>query len=1053
MLEDFTTSKAAKGVAATQAYVSTDGSFLYLAFRCEETHQDSLVTKTIADEKDGAVWQDDSIEVFLDPGKTGRVIYHLISNSEGTYYDAAIVDLKSNASAWSSEAQIRTGETADGWELEIALPLTSLRHLLKQGEVIGINLARNRYAGGGEHPERSSIAQGQYRSPERFLPLLVGGPVALPGGGTLVTTKAGPFLQGEGGSWEFEVSLKEGEKQPLELSFGGSGPRRIETRMLKGGRSLVSIPFSADEAKQMQQCEVVSEKRSLVQYAFEIIAPPVIERIARTVAPVFEPLLEPYPEGLARHGYLLWMHQLPQSQPRLPDFWLRSAEGQTNERVAQWFKEEGAIRLLRASWYRTKLPDRVIQRERYQKKGVGAMVYLRLDPHLIPKEVPIGISHAQPWYLDPRLRPVVLEQVASLLEASKEFKDIQGLFAGDEVWEVMHRNLLHFLDQRETYPELDAIDAEIRQRYGFGQYGLPLSSTDTNPFRWIATRRWEIDQMISLMAEIKAMMGEKAPHLKFLSWDNISGHRPYGLHRWGEVFDIVTGQLYPAQQPERQVFTFLGDWFCDLTGSREFWPVPHFEHYAANFTQEETEELLSQTFRGGATGLHLYLGDTVGARRGSANPVEDITGAPERWAVASSVIKRLRQEPFRVKRATADTGIFYSNTSYAGQGVGSGRALMYTNEVEWIYTLLGPTLEGAIRFFDERIASEHAPVLALMKTLYLPYGPIMDDAEHDALEAFVRKGGTLVICDPLAFSYRSDGSQRLKSELLPQRLSSEEGAPQTLQTSRGGGQLPAVNVSYPLKSLPKSTVLASYIDGGIAVLSRKLGKGTLITFGTNPLVERTLKEKAWIEFLAQLQKDAGALTKDQRWNFRFPSVRLEERPRPAVLCLSGNYFEWSYSEVKERFNHQGGGSYQLSRSPKGGCEPVGKAINFSKGRLTDRVRGARAKDEAKGEDFVLSWTGHEPLDIEWTFHQEVRASCVRLFYQGHLPPGRCEVFDPLKEQWQEVARWEAPPPLEDVGLEVLTVSFPKQRAQRLRLRLEPEAGMPWRMAEVEWWGE
>lgn len=1052
VFNNFTSSTPTDQLQPTKSYLTTDGTYLYIAFQCEEPKLKSIVTKTIADEKDGAVWQDDSVEIFLDAGNTGRLIYHLIVNSQGTYYDSQINDLKPNAAAWSSEAQVRTGQTTKGWEVEIALPLTSLRHLLSTGELLGINLARNRFAGGGDRPQNSSIAGGHYGFPERFTRLLVGGPVRLPEGGYVITNRAGPFLHKEGGKWEFEVSAKGNTGGELQFVFTGSGAKREEKRTLQEGRAHFSFPFTATEAKAMQECEIFYGQQPLAKYIFEVIEPAALERIARTESPLFQSLLEPIPDGLSSRGYVLWTHLFPQSRERLPDFWLRTAQAQTNEQVADWFKQQKAIRMTRASWYSTSIPERVTQRERYLRKGVEAMVDIRLDRPHMPKEIPIGISHSQPWYLDPRFKFSILNNAQYVIEASAKYRTIQWLSAGDETWEVMHRNLIHFLDQRASYPQLDAVDAEIRDTYGFGKYGLPLSSTDTNPFRWIATRRWEVDKMISLMAEIKGMIKEKAPHLKFMSWDNISGHRPYGLHRWSEVFDIITGQLYPARTPERQVFTFLTHWYRDLTGTKELWPVPHYEHYAANFTKEETEELFSQVYRGGATGLHLYLADTIGDRRGKASSVEDSIGAPERWAVASSVVKRIHEQPFQVKRAPADTGIFYSNTSYAGQGVGSGRALMYTNEVEWIYTLLGPKLHGAIRFLDEQIATRTADVLKGLKTVYLPYGPIMDNLEHDALEAFVRGGGTLVICDPLAFRHRSDGSERKESPLLPRLKSGSPGVPQMLTVIADESPLPAVNASYSLQVPGEAQVLARYADGEAAILSKSLGKGTVICFGTNPLVERTIKEAAWTHFFSGLQKTGGAVAKDEMWRFRFPSPPLPERERPEGLCLTANYFEWSYSEPRARHNSRKEGSYQISRRPDTGDESPDEAIPFTQGRLTDRIRGAQADNKAKGADYILTWHGPEPLDIEWKFAPSAKPKLARIFYRGALPAGQCEVYDNAQGEWKKLAGWKQPEPLVDVGLKVLNIPLPHDGSSRTRLRFEPEAEDEWTIAEVEWWG-
>lgn len=1053
VLEDFVSIKPHEEHTATKSYVVTDGSYLYIAFQCSEPNQKGMVTQTIADEQDGAVWNDDSVEVFLDPGNTGKVYYHLIINSEGTLYDAQVINQRANSAAWSSEAVIRTGRTSEGWEVEIALPLTSVRHLFSGGEIVGLNLARNRHAGGEENLVNSSIAGGHYGVPEHFQRFLVGGALAIPSGGFIVTTQAGPFLQNAKGSWEFEVFSEGEELSEIEFVFTGYGVVEPEKQILDTERTLYSFPFASGEARSRQQCEIRYLQQSLVKYAFETFNPAPTERIARTENPLFESLIEPIPDGLAREGFVLWGHLLPLSRRHIPDLWLRTAVERTNSSVAEWFRDQQAIRLTRSSWYRSVIPGVVEQRELYQDKKVPAIVEIHLAGRIPKGTVPIGPSHSRPWQLDPRVKEAYVGDARYIIEASKEHDDIRMLFAGDETWEVMHRNFIHFLDERDSYPELAAVDEEIREKYGHGKYGLPVSSTDTNPFRWIATRRWEIDQMIDMASEIKDMINQEAPHLKFMSWDNISGHRPYGLHRWGEVFDVITGQLYPARNPDRQVFTFLTHWYHDLTGVKEIWMVPHFENYAANFTKEETEELLSQLYRGGGTGLHLYMADTTGSRRGKASPIEDTAGAPERWAVASYIIEKMLEQPFRVKRPQADTGIFYSNTSYSGQGIGSGRALIYTNEVEWLYTILGPKLKAGIRFIDEGIADRTADVLASLKVVYVPYAPIVDDEEYEALDQFVRNGGILVVCDPLAFRHRSDGSERNVGGIVPLLSSLNSGRPQAMNVTREEIILSATMDSWPLQLPKNGYMLAEYEDGGAGITETSYEKGKVVFFGMNPLTQRSIRDDGWIRIFQQLQTKAETQEASDFWRFRFPSVPVPEPVRPEGVCLTGNYFEWSYNEPKEMFNSREAGRYMISRAPSNVKKRWEEPVDFNTGRLTDRIKGAFAENDALGRDYVLEWRGREPLQIVWKFASGVKAYQARIFYRGALPAGRCEIFVEEDGTWKEVATWEAPDPVIEPGLKMLNISLQGSYGPDFRLNFLPEEEDGWTIAEVEWWGD
>ncbi len=268
----------------TQAMLAIDDVYLYLAVRCHEPEPERIVRQVIADEKDGAIWRDDSIELFLDPGNSGKILNHFMINSEGTSYEAMIVGGQSNPAGWNPEAIVRTRIGTDLWEAEIAIPLTSLGMLLAKGDLVRLNLARNRHAAQGDAPEISSLSGGNISDPEQFIKSLIKGPIQLPHG-TLISTRRGPFLQGHGGEWEFLVQTE--KPMEVQLRFPESHRTPVLKRGLTVGQQTIKIPFEESESNQMQQCQIEVDGQQLAAWRATVLRPSPPERISSTEDPLF----------------------------------------------------------------------------------------------------------------------------------------------------------------------------------------------------------------------------------------------------------------------------------------------------------------------------------------------------------------------------------------------------------------------------------------------------------------------------------------------------------------------------------------------------------------------------------------------------------------------------------------------------------------------------------------------------------------------------------------------------------------------------------------------
>lgn len=111
---------------ATQAWIACDGDALYVAARCADDQMDRVLATVTG--RDGPVWQDDCLEVFLMPGTP--YYYHFVANLLGARYDArhgvGTPADDAEPASWDGEWQVASRREADCWTMEVLLPLACM---------------------------------------------------------------------------------------------------------------------------------------------------------------------------------------------------------------------------------------------------------------------------------------------------------------------------------------------------------------------------------------------------------------------------------------------------------------------------------------------------------------------------------------------------------------------------------------------------------------------------------------------------------------------------------------------------------------------------------------------------------------------------------------------------------------------------------------------------------------------------------------------------------------------------------------------------------------
>ena len=176
-IEDDVWSRCARGVAflelggggykaspkRTEFRAAWDSGNLYLAAECFETDMAHLVAGVLT--RDGAVFKDDCLELFLSSAESGQPYFHYAFNALGTYNDGEAFDR-----AWNSNITVATRRLPDRWVLEAAIPFSELKVAPPEnGAAWRFNVAREHRAGKGESfSSWAALGKAQFHAPDEF---------------------------------------------------------------------------------------------------------------------------------------------------------------------------------------------------------------------------------------------------------------------------------------------------------------------------------------------------------------------------------------------------------------------------------------------------------------------------------------------------------------------------------------------------------------------------------------------------------------------------------------------------------------------------------------------------------------------------------------------------------------------------------------------------------------------------------------------------------------------------------------------------------------------
>ena len=164
---DFVDAKGNPAADPTEVHLAYSDSALYLLCVCHDRATDGLVARHA--ERDGKIWSDDCIELFLDAKFTRGEYRHLTINSKSALWDAKVGIGFQVDSKWDGQWSAKASVAADRWIVEIELPFSTFGSGgPKQPWLLGINRSR----GGRDACPNSSWTDGSYHNPQSFGVLL-----------------------------------------------------------------------------------------------------------------------------------------------------------------------------------------------------------------------------------------------------------------------------------------------------------------------------------------------------------------------------------------------------------------------------------------------------------------------------------------------------------------------------------------------------------------------------------------------------------------------------------------------------------------------------------------------------------------------------------------------------------------------------------------------------------------------------------------------------------------------------------------------------------------
>ena len=438
-----------------------------------------------------------------------------------------------------------------------------------------------------------------------------------------------------------------------------------------------------------------------------------------------------------------------------------------------------------------------------------------------------------------------------------------------------------------------AMAKEVLEKYGFGKFAAPLpkeksfQSDPNRALRWIAYNRWMSDKFAESRQHLHDALHEVHPGATYSAANYwfMSRFVPYDYSRLASCSDMMEldpyassaearhGTAVPGKEKTlgRGVYNhgFGAKFMTDLTDKPVRIVAQAFDYAGYSMQPEDLREWVSQALRCGASTIDYYTMDHPRRTR------------RDRW----DMMLHLSREITRMNRIQLpndpDTAILYTLYTHMSHGENTSGDQMYA-----AHALVGELAGSWFKFVSDAQLERNQTSLAGYKVVYLPLAKYMTANATRKIEEYIRNGGVLVCGDAEAFTFDLEGNDTRAAQeriLGFKSVGANTSTGITIKSPEFG-----LSVGTRLRLLErepfdaagpssisvtdsKAVTLATYQDGTSAIISRKLGKGRVITFAANPFAPTVTVEKSnWPELFRNLQQSLGCKVDRPIWHFVLP---------------------------------------------------------------------------------------------------------------------------------------------------------------------------------------
>lgn len=958
------------GVPDNQTEVSLghDGENLYVAFKCYEKNMKNIRMQwRNPEERDNTIWTDDCVEIFVDPLNSDPTqTRHIIINAAGVVYDEC-----GTFKGWNSQVRTAVGKGDGFWTVEAEIPLDNFGCKPKGVEIWNCNFARIKVSPSEvsclKSGEKAPLKDTRFFMPFRFANNEITPPpfvIESLGNGLMPNAKI-VFSQNRNSAFIVEIGTLPANGSPAVMRKSECKPGAESSIAYRRAPDDIAIAIKVFESGKPEKC--------IYENQIDIVNFQETKALAgKTENPLYRELLSDEPAGLAKHGSITWVHGLV--VPFMRPFALQYGTRYVADEMYKMFANEKLQVVLNQMFITSKFHE-------YYKRGVANNVKFAVYP--MTDSASKERRHT-PFLLDPAVQ---LEYMKKIDDLAPEKNNIFAVFWGDEAVDFMEKDAIEFFsNKKDSYEFIRNADAEIKEKYGFGKYGIPESADDKNPYRWIAFRHWMNDKLVDFYRRAYQKVKSISPDLLVISDDPTARQdMVYGYSDFAGTSDILTHQLYPLKNPEVECFGFMTKYIADLSGMREVWPVMHVEEYACSFTPEETLEKISESIRCGATGIHWFFNDTTNLRSGKKYLHLEYYGAPDRWQVEMGAAKEL-EKMNRLRFPDADCAVFAPEPTmraYLGTANIPSRAL-------YLHSYLAKGAGAWYKFINEGTMKNAK--IQQYKVIVTADAKYVSKDVLKSLMDYVAGGGILMVLDAESFSFTPSGDSLASERSALLGISNCSNIPRDTQINMDKYRLSVAGLAaFKIQPTDKAKIIGTFTSGKPAVIENPFGKGKVITFAVNPCDQRLAGNKEWKRFFLEYMESAGVKTKQDIWRFKLPDSIIKPLPTPEGMCLTGNYVQWKQFRPVISANASAAGVYSYNPAPDSPQESgtIKKDnISFEEGSLTDRPRAIYGGNADLGKSdikqWVTGWNTKGPVSIDFDFKKSYPIDRIVIFYQKYL---------------------------------------------------------------------